>query len=190
VAPSSKDPVIQGGVADSPDRMVGDINFFLYPWDGEDGENDAASAGGVSAPSHDGHGAATSTCYVGEVDIMIAESAERGRGFGRAAVTALVHYISCNLSSILQEHHRGEAKQEANITETAPGSKMDLHLHLRQLMVKIKQANAASIALFNSLGFVQDGHVNYFGEVKLVLNDYAALASQAPEGYRELVYHG
>lgn len=59
---------------------------------------------------------------------------------------------------------------------------------LKMLMVKIKAANAHSIALFRSLGFVQEGDVNYFGEVKLVLQDFDSLTATVPEGYIELVY--
>lgn len=156
-----------------PDKMVGDINFFLYPWDDEKGEDKKAiQTGGVDPRT-------TRSC-VGEVDIMVAERSERGRGFGKAAVSAFLHYIYRNLKAILQEYDAGHANSGH------AGKKGELELKL--FMVKINESNAASLALFKSLGFQQRGSVNYFGEVELVLEDYVPLVSQAPEGYVETAY--
>lgn len=144
---------VQAGDADSPDKMIGDINFFLYPWDDEP-EGDGADAGGTH-PSY----------CVGEIDIMIASQSDRGKGLGKAAVSTFMHYIWSNRVAILREY-QAAAQPE-----------------LKFLMAKIKATNAHSIALFKSLGFEQDGDVNYFGEVKLVLQDLDRLATP-PDGYR------
>jgi RimJ/RimL family protein N-acetyltransferase len=142
--------------------MVGDINFFIYPSDDEDDDNSEGST----------------DLYQGEVDIMIADETNRGRGLGRAAVTALLYYISVHAEAIMSEFARGQQQQPA-----AAG-------RLVLLIARIKAKNAASIALFKSLGFEQQGEVNYFGEVKMVLrdDDFRRLAEKMPAGYAELEY--
>lgn len=144
---------VQAGDIDSPDKMIGDINFFLYPWDDEDDTPDT----GVARPKY----------CVGEIDIMIASQSDRGRGLGKATVSTFMHYIWSNRASILREY-QAEAQPE-----------------LKFLMAKIKATNAHSIALFKGLGFEQEGEVNYFGEVKLVLHDLDRLHTP-PDGYRVL----
>lgn len=144
---------VQAGDVDSPDKMIGDINFFLYPWDGEP-EDDGADASGAP-PGY----------CVGEIDIMVASQNDRGKGLGKAAVSTFMHYIWSNRAAILREY-QAAAQPE-----------------LKFLMAKIKATNAHSIALFKSLGFEQEGDVNYFGEVKLVLQDLDRLATP-PDGYR------
>lgn len=148
--------------------MVGDINFFLYPWDDEE-EGESEQGGGASAqePSY----------YVGEVDIMIADHSHRGQGLGTAAVMTFLHYIYRNLKGILHEY---AASQD--------GAKKDEVHALKLFMVKIKAKNESSIALFKRLGFEQQGEVNYFGEIKMVLEDYHPLLTRLPEGYGELTY--
>lgn len=148
---------VQAGEVDSPDKMIGDINFFLYPWDDEP-EDDGADSNGTP-PSY----------CVGEIDIMVASQNDRGKGLGKAAVSTFLHYIWSNRAAILREY-QAEAQPE-----------------LKFLMAKIKATNAHSIALFKSLGFVQEGEVNYFGEVKLVLHDLDHLATP-PDGYRVVQY--
>lgn len=161
-----------GGDDDGPASMIGDINFFLSPWDGEDGSSGAVppSSIGANIPRH----------CVGEVDVMVAESVERGKGIGRGAVLALLHYIFRNLKGILEEY---DTSSDEDLHSDNGGE-----LQLKQFMVKIKQTNTASLALFKSLGFVQEGAVDYFGEVKLVLEHYTRLVSNTPAGYRELEY--
>jgi RimJ/RimL family protein N-acetyltransferase len=150
---------IQAGGPDSPVRMVGDVNLFLYPYEEEDD---------LELPS------ATPEFCVGEVDIMIADQEHRGKGLGRAVVQAFLQYISRNLDGIMREY------AEDKDMPTPPGLKL--------LMAKISQTNAGSVALFKNLGFEQEGEVNYFGEVKLVLRDLDTFAAEVPEGFEELVY--
>ena len=84
----------------------------------------------------------------GEVDVMIASPSHRGQGLGRAAVCALLVYIRKHIDGILAEY----------------GAK-----GLKGLMVKIKEGNKGSRALFEKLGFVQKGEVNYFGEILMTI---------------------
>ncbi|EFX03931.1 DNA polymerase subunit delta-2 [Grosmannia clavigera kw1407] len=153
---------VVAGVDDVPSRMVGDINFFLHVWDDED-DNDEDHGGTV-------------VLYSGEVDVMIARAEDRGQGFGRAAVTALLYFV-------LQRH------REAILAEAAAGAGAGTGARagkLRRLVVKIQATNTASIGLFTGLGFQQRGSVNYFGEVELVQD--IVDGGQVPEGYAELEY--
>lgn len=150
---------VQAGHVDSPENMIGDINFFLYPWDDEEPEDDGVDTGGTH-PSY----------CVGEIDIMVASQEDRGKGIGKAAVSTFMHYIWSNRLAILREYHQAATQPE-----------------LKFLMAKIKATNTHSIALFKSLEFEQEGDVNYFGEVKLVLHDLERLATP-PEGYRVVGY--
>jgi RimJ/RimL family protein N-acetyltransferase len=149
---------IRAGQLDVSERMVGDVNLFLYPHEDE-GEEELPSA----APEF----------CVGVIDIMVAEQQYRGNGLGRAVVQAFVQYICRHVDGIMQEY--AEDKD-------MPAPKLKL------LMAKINQGNAKSITLFKSLGFEQEGEVNYFGELKLVHRHLDKLAMEVPEGYAELVY--
>ncbi|KAG8158984.1 hypothetical protein KVR01_011427 [Diaporthe batatas] len=141
------DAAVQAGDVDSPDKMIGDINFFVYPW------LDEAEELGTDLPYVE-----NLNC-VGEIDVMIASHEDRGRGLGRAAVSTFLHYIWSNRLAILRQYQPA------------------VQLYLKYLMVKIKATNARSIALFKSLGFEQEGGLSYFGEVELVLHDLERLAT-------------
>ncbi|KAK0383713.1 hypothetical protein NLU13_9624 [Sarocladium strictum] len=111
---------------------------------------------------------------VGEVDIMIAANGHRGQGTGQASVRALLVYIQRNLGAILKEYAGAEGSE------------------LRGLMVKLKEGNKASRALFERLGFEQEGDVNYFGEVMLMM-PWDGLTSrqwwvEASQDFREVQY--
>lgn len=138
--------------------MVGDINFFLYPCDDEDEEEEDGKGG-------EKEGTESSWC-VGEVDVMIANYEDRGRGLGKAAVSTFLHYIWSSRDAILAEH------------QAAASIGHSRRLEMKLLMAKIKATNAPSIALFKSLGFEQEGDVNYFGEVKMVLRDFGSIAKR------------
>lgn len=159
---------VRTGQVDAPERMIGDINFFLYPFDDDD-ENDSASSD-----------LAADYC-VGEVDIMIADQAHRSKGIGRASVSAFLYYIFQNLQAILEEYNLADSRPRP----TGNGPK---ELKLKTLMAKIKADNAASIALFKTLGFLQQGEVNYFGEIKMTLDDFDRISSTVLEGYKEIDY--
>ncbi|KAK1655201.1 N-acetyltransferase [Colletotrichum phormii] len=163
----------QAGEVDASERMIGDINFFIYPYDDDDDDEDA-----------EGQVAANEGSYVGEVDVMVASKEHRGKGIGHAAVKTLLTYVHRNKARILEEYVRGEGKGKGD--KKAPAQ-------LKGLMVKIKEGNAASIALFRRLGFVQKGEVNYFGEIQMVLGDLDEFVAsdagvKAADEYREVSY--
>lgn len=148
--------------------MIGDINFFLYPW--EEGDSDQAPA--------DGDGP---TRYTGEVDIMIADLKDRGQGLGRATVASFLRYIVQHSTEILREYVSGDEENQN------PGANL---VELRLFMAKIKASNKGSIALFKSLGFTQQGGTNYFGEIKMTLDvdDFPKISDYVPEHFVEVEY--
>ncbi|KAH6987926.1 acyl-CoA N-acyltransferase [Ilyonectria sp. MPI-CAGE-AT-0026] len=159
-AEEASESIVKAKISDADVKMRGDINFFLYPYESDD-DDEAATVD-------------EQDWCTGEVDVMIASTAHRGQGFGRAAVCALLVYLRAHIDDILGEYAEGK-----------PAA-------LKGLMVKIKEGNAGSRALFKKLGFVQKGEVNYFGEVVLVMPWEAVVMREwwdSAEGdYREVRY--
>lgn len=153
--------------------MVGDINLFLTPCTDDD---DCEGAEKV----HESSTAGCDHSVVGEIDVMIATISDRGKGLGRAAVTALLLYLARNLDAILACYVSG-------LADGRPA-------RLQRLVAKIHASNTASRALFASLGFEKKGEPNYFGEVEMVLTGFpaavtrAAWYKEAEEGYSEVRY--
>lgn len=151
--------VRSNGHYDSIEEIIGDVNFFLNPYEGgedttEGQEQDEVIENGVLKKKG---------LLTGEVDIMVADPDWRRKGVGRSVVRALLVYVSVNLGFILQEY---------------VGTRQDASASLRNLVAKVKEGNEGSIALFKSLGFKQEGGVNYFGEVRLVM-ELADLQAQS-----------
>ena len=145
--PGSVSPTVQGGQDDRPERMIGDINLFLFePEDDDDDEDDS----GVRAPNSTN----TSNALVGEIELMIARKDLHRQGYGRAALLAFTAYIMDAWAQIATEYSSSAGDQTPR--------------PLQYLRVKINQSNERSIALFQSIGFVQTAAgANYFGEVEL-----------------------
>ncbi|PBP20907.1 N-acetyltransferase [Diplocarpon rosae] len=138
--------VLEPGISDSPTQMLGDVNLFLTPSD-EDDEG-----------------------VIGELELMIAPTSQRRKGYGRATVLAFMQYITSNLASILSEYGMG---QTPRIDKPK----------LLQLKVKIGSKNVKSIRLFEGIGFLKVGEgPNYFGEVELVFEGF--LGDSRLEGLR------
>ncbi|KXX73050.1 N-acetyltransferase 9-like protein [Madurella mycetomatis] len=163
---------VKSGVPDTPERMLGDVNLFLYP--DEDDEDEEHEHEHEQEQEQGQSAFADPRFCVGEVDIMIADQQHRGKGLGRVVMQTFLQYISRNLGGIMHEY--------------AQDKDIRIPPKLKLLMAKINKGNTRSIALFSSLGFEQEGEVNYFGEVKLVLRDLGKLVADVPEGYAELVY--
>ncbi|KAK6219099.1 CAAX geranylgeranyltransferase alpha subunit [Pestalotiopsis sp. IQ-011] len=163
---------VVAGTADGNERMVGDINLFLTPWEDEEQdseEQDSEDHAQNKTPSEQKY-------CVGEVDIMIAAASDRGRGMGKAAVSTLLWFIKKNVAAILAEYAAG--------TGDVKGA-----LEMKELLVRINASNEGSKALFKGLGFEQRGEVNYFGEIELVLKDFNNEGGVLEvEDYRELSF--
>lgn len=134
---------VQGGVDDSPERMIGDINLFLFEPEDDDDNEDEPKRSTVQ-----------SNAVVGEIELMIARKDLHRQGYGRAALLSFVGYILDSWAQIGGEYNN-------------PGSNGAAR-SLDYLRVKINQSNARSIALFESIGFEQTAAgANYFGEIEL-----------------------
>ena len=133
---------VQAGDYDSTDRMIGDINLFLFPENSDDDETDGNE---FSPPAN----------VIGEIELMIARKDLHRQGYGRAALLTFMSYVLSNWQQIAKEF----------IWDCRAGCKMP---ELSYLRVKINQSNQRSISLFESVGFKPvGGGPNYFGEVEL-----------------------
>lgn len=156
------------GEVDREEAMLGDVNFFLYPYHGDTDDDDAD--GGEHQEEKEGD-------WIGEVDVMVAEDDWRGKGVGFAAVTALMTYLHRHLDEILEEHARGSSGSPEGGPRACPSRR-----RLRSLVAKIKEGNGKSVTLFRKVGFVQRGGVNYFGELEMVLDDFDGFMSRICQG--------
>lgn len=78
------DGCILPGQDDAADRMLGDVNLFLYYDENEEGEK--------------GH------CrMVGEIEIMIAKKEQQRKGIGRASLALFLHYVLDNRGGMMRE---------------------------------------------------------------------------------------
>ncbi|KAJ0307567.1 hypothetical protein COL516b_004188 [Colletotrichum fioriniae] len=170
---------VQAGEVDASERMIGDINFFIYPYDNDD-DNEDEEGQAAAAAANEG-------LYVGEVDVMVASKEHRGKGIGHAAVTTLLTYVHRNKARILDEYVQREEEGKEMTTKKAAAAAAAAQL--KGLMVKIKEGNTASIALFRRLGFVQKGEVNYFGEIQMVLGDLDEFVASSAGGKAADEYH-
>jgi DNA polymerase delta subunit 2 len=157
---SSEKNMVVPEETDAPERMVGDVNLFLRFDDDDDNS------------------------VVGELELMVAEKQNQGKGFGRAALLAFLGYILARQDGIVDEFLQAEKKH-------VPNSKKEISY----FSVKIGQTNTRSIALFESLGFTKVTlEPNYFGELELRRADLDAanleqmLDRFAVTGYQELEY--
>lgn len=144
---------------DAPERMVGDVNLFLR-FDDDDDDS-----------------------VVGELELMIAEKQNQGKGFGRASLLAFLRYILSSQDGIVAEFLQTAENKQTSKKE------------ISYFSVKIGQTNARSIALFESLGFTKVTlEPNYFGEFELRRADLDAanveqmLERFAVTGYQQLEY--
>lgn len=126
---------------DAPERMVGDVNLFLFADEDEDEE----------AQGGEGQGAGDEA-VIGELEIMIARVEARGKGMARETLCAFMWYITSSLPGILDEYRAGEGKARV----------------LKYLRVKIDKDNVRSLGLFERVGFERTAaEPNYFGEVEM-----------------------
>ncbi|PGH15661.1 hypothetical protein AJ79_02255 [Helicocarpus griseus UAMH5409] len=167
---------------DAPAAMLGDVNMFLRVDEEDEGE--------------DGGNGASDSIVVGEIELMIAEKAKQGRGFGRAALICFLKYISEHESEIVSGF------VGSTLTTSSTGSVAGVGRstggkaqNLAYLSAKIGADNVRSLALFESVGFktVSEGP-NVFGEVELRRESLRGdegrelLGKWEVEGYREIGY--
>ncbi|KAK4203737.1 putative acetyltransferase [Triangularia verruculosa] len=144
--------------ADTPTKMIGDVNLFLYPC-----EDDFSSEPAPPIPKE----------VVGELDIMIACPDHRGNGLGGKVVKAFVGYIWEKREEIMKEYisDKIDDGEEVEVPK------------LKMLMAKIGEGNEQSLRVFrDKLGWEQEGERNYFGELKFVLGDVEGFVTEGGRG--------
>ena len=155
LTPTSSVDVVKASEHDSADRLIGDINLFLFVADTEDDEANVNEAN-------------LNALVIGEIELMIACKDLHRQGYGRAALLTFLSYVLANWQKIAYEfvwNSRGSSKIP----------------DLTYLRAKINQSNQRSISLFESVGFklVGDGP-NYFGEVELRWQQDMAWLTEMP----------
>lgn len=125
---------------DAPHDMIGDVNLFLTPDNGEVeevGNEDESQA------------------LIGEIEIMIADKKQQGRGLGREILLVFMWYIMHSRDSVLEEYCAGNGNAKKRV-------------HMKYLRVKIDKDNVRSVRLFQNAGFNKvNEEPNYFGELEL-----------------------
>ncbi|KAK0739248.1 GNAT domain-containing protein [Apiosordaria backusii] len=146
--------------ADTPPKMLGDINLFLYP--SEDSSSSSSPAPPIPKE------------VVGEVDIMIASPEHRGKGLGEKATRAFIGYIWENKEEIMKEYISDKIDDGVDVGE----EEVEVP-KLTMLMAKVGEGNEQSLRLFGEkLGWEQEGGRNYFGELKFVLRDVGGFVGE------------
>lgn len=159
---------------DSSERMIGDVNLFLKYADDDDdgGEEESEKARAI----------------VGEIELMVAEKRNQGRGFGRASLICFLRYVVAHEKEILKEY---VSKQEVK----GNGSGKAQENKFAYLVVRIGASNVRSLALFESLGFKRvREEPNYFGELELRMHGVREgvidnlMKRYGTMGYDEILY--
>ena len=75
--------LIEAGVHDSDELMIGDVNMFITTHDGGEDEGDMK--------------------IVGELELMVAKSRDQGKGYGRTSLLAFMRYILEHEKDIVNE---------------------------------------------------------------------------------------
>ncbi|RVX68492.1 hypothetical protein B0A52_07916 [Exophiala mesophila] len=139
--------------------MVGDVNMFVSVGDQDDDDDDNPTQELV---------------LVAELELMIAEKSQRGKGLGKASIRAFLTYVLRHQEEIVTEflnhHHHpgGRDHLEGVISTTTATTTKTKAIKIDFFAVKIGQANYKSIGLFEALGFTKVAPtVNYFGEWEL-----------------------
>lgn len=127
---------------DAPQCMIGDVNLFLSPDSDEDEDVKREN----------------SYALIGEIEIMVAQKEQQGKGMGKEILLAFLWYILHSVAIMMDEYH----------VSYRNGKKRS---YMKYLRVKINKDNLRSIKLFESVGFVKlSTKPNYFGELELRFN--------------------
>ncbi|TGZ79297.1 acyl-CoA N-acyltransferase [Ascodesmis nigricans] len=149
---------IDAGVADTPERMIGDVNLFLSELEDDEDEENTSTGQSPRPPLK----------LVGEVELMIAAPEYQGKGYGRAVLRLFLSWVY---------QHRAAVVSEKLAAEHMTGG-------LDRFRVKIHNTNHRSLGLFESIGFKRvKEEPNYFGEVEMEMSVEDAI--DAKEGVKE-----
>jgi RimJ/RimL family protein N-acetyltransferase len=131
------------------ERMIGDVNLFLYD-DDEEHEDEDNEPGEWQEEE-------TVPNVIGEIEIMIAHKTHQGRGLGQHILLVFMWYILNSMEGIMQEYRASSSSHPLTVSSS-----------LKYLRVKIGVENERSIRLFERVGFKKvKEEPNYFGELEL-----------------------
>lgn len=151
---------------DSPDRMIGDINLFLFPLDSSSSPPPSPSPSSSEAippppPPQK---------ILGEIEIMIADKSSQRKGHGKTALLIFLDYILEHWSLIGREFSSSFSSSSASSSSDSSTSFSAAVVapQLAYLRVKVHETNVGSIRLFESVGFQRVSETaNYFGEIEM-----------------------
>lgn len=203
---------VQPKVHDDDEHIIGDVNLFLslsnVDIDIVPGLNVQDLPNSHANPPKFDTNPEPKVSVIGELEIMIAGPNSQGKGYGRAALVAFVHYIRMHEVAIVGGFLESEANYASLYTSTTnvttqfaakeinvkgPHHSSDTSPTIPlTLTAKVSTSNLPSLALFSSLGFIKtgNGEPNYFGEYNFhrTLDNVNSDSSDRVEGYLELVY--
>ena len=178
---------VEPKVNDNADQMIGDVNLFISVSSQTDTIPIPQHAHGgdghppTNAPHNSSDIKTTTLCMTGELELMIADSASKRKGYGRAALLAFIRYVLMHRSEIIGEFLKANPLSELPTTTnnrerihkshpTPPTTTSTSSSTKLSLTAKISTTNAASLSLFQNLGFIKTTtKPNYFGEWELRL---------------------
>ena len=181
-------PTAQHGEGEG--EPIGDVNLFISTFNFDSD---------LQEPEH---ATQVEQNVIGEVELMIAEKSEQGKGYGRAALSLFLGYVLRNQAEILGEYFAAESSksEERGHGKNENGEQLRRKERFDHLAVKIGQSNERSIKLFESVGFQKvRKESSYFGEFELRLSMHGLVTDGVGgamgerwgvEGYREDVYNG
>ena len=151
------DSTVQVGVDDAEEKMLGDVNLFISP--SEDDPN----------------------MLIGELELMIAEPAMQGKGYGKLALMAFLRYVVLYEEQILEDYRAwagctavtDENSVPTDYTTQQWNDNRSERAAAQQkrfgyLRARIGKGNLRSLTLFEHAGFeLQSREPNYFGELEM-----------------------
>jgi hypothetical protein len=151
--------------------MIGDVNLFL---------SDIASSPSSTPPGSPGSSHKDKTepgKREGELEIMIAEAAYRGKGYAAEVLDLFIAYVTGRinqtqvipLGETVQEEGMAKEQVDSTLMEKSQHEnyRSPLPLPRSALLVRIGASNTRSIALFKKIGFEVVSEPNVFGEIEM-----------------------
>lgn len=157
---------------DSPDRMIGDINLFLFPLDSSSSPSPSPSSSPSPSPSSSKAPPPPPPPpkILGEIEIMIADKSSQRKGHGKTALRTFLDYILEHWSLIGREFSSSSSSSSLySVSSTSfSAAAAAISPQLAYLRVKVHETNVGSIRLFESVGFQRVSETaNYFGEIEM-----------------------
>ena len=106
------------GLVDASERMIGDVNLFLFPAD-EDPEGCIGELERkfFKSPIVEPRKLQNELCCRRKFVVMIARSTMRKQGYGRATILTFLHYIHTHLDEILSEYRKGQGADKMTLLQ-------------------------------------------------------------------------